>query len=52
MGQHYGGVKGCGYENLKIMIIEKVEHGNHDLERNILAKSTEMLYGKWRTSHV
>ena len=31
LGQHYGGAKGCGYENLKIIIIEKVEHGNNDL---------------------
>ena len=31
LGQHYGGVKGCGYDNLKIMIIEKVEQGNHEL---------------------
>ena len=31
LGQHYGGVKGCGYDNLKIMIIEKMEHGNHEL---------------------
>ena len=31
LGQHYGGQQGCGYENLKIMIIEKVEDGNPDL---------------------
>ena len=31
LGQHYGGQQGCGYESLKIMIIEKVESGNPDL---------------------
>ena len=31
LGQHYGGVRGCGYENLKIMIIEQVEIGNHEV---------------------
>ena len=31
LGQHYGGPRGCGYENLKIIIIEKVEFGNSDL---------------------
>ena len=30
LGQHYGGVQGCGYENLKITIIEQVEIGNHE----------------------
>ena len=31
LGQHYGGQQGCGYENLTVMIIEKVENGNPDL---------------------
>ena len=31
LGQHYGGQQGCGYENIRIMIIEKVESGNPDL---------------------
>ena len=31
LGQHYGGARGCGYENLKIMIIEQVEHGDSEL---------------------
>ena len=31
LGQHYGGVRGCGYGNLKIMIIEQVENGNHEM---------------------
>ena len=31
LGQHYGGARGCGYENLKIIIIEKVENGNGEL---------------------
>ena len=31
LGQHYGGVNGCGYGNLKMMIIEKVEYGNSEL---------------------
>ena len=31
LGQHYGGTRGCGYENLKIMIIEQVEAGNGEL---------------------
>ena len=31
LGQHYGGTQGCGYENLKIMIIEQVEIGNHEV---------------------
>ena len=31
LGQHYGGTRGCGYENLKIIIIEKVENGNGEL---------------------
>ena len=30
-GQHYGGARGCGYDNLKIMIIEQVEHGDSEL---------------------
>ena len=29
LGQHYGG-RGCGYENISIQIIEKVEVGNTD----------------------
>ena len=28
LGQHYGGIQGCGYENIRIMIIEEVENGN------------------------
>ena len=31
LGQHYGGARGCGYENLRMVIIEKVEHGNSEL---------------------
>ena len=31
LGQHYGGPRGCGYENLKMIIIEKVETGNNGL---------------------
>ena len=31
LGQHYGGERGCGYENLRIIIIEKVEFGNSEL---------------------
>ena len=31
LGQHYGGASGCGYENLKMTIIEQVEQGNGDL---------------------
>ena len=31
LGQHYGGARGCGYENLRMMIIEKVEQGNSGL---------------------
>ena len=31
LGQHYGGARGCGYDNLKIVIIEKVEFGNSGL---------------------
>ena len=31
LGQHYGGARGCGYENLKITIIEQVEVGNSEL---------------------
>ena len=31
LGQHYGGARGCGYANLKIIIIEQVEMGNSDL---------------------
>ena len=31
LGQHYGGQQGCGYENLRMMIIEKTENGNPDL---------------------
>ena len=30
LGQHYGGANGCGYENLRITIIEQVEVGNGD----------------------
>ena len=28
LGQHYGGQQGCGYDSLRVMIIEKVEDGN------------------------
>ena len=31
LGQHYGGDRGCGYENLRITIIEQVEVGNHEM---------------------
>ena len=31
LGQHYGGMRGCGYDNVSIMIIEQVERGNLDL---------------------
>ena len=31
LGQHYGGARGCGYDNLRIVIIEKVEFGNRGL---------------------
>ena len=34
LGQHYGGNNGCGYENLRVTIIEQVEIGNH----GVLAK--------------
>ena len=27
LGHHYGG-QGCGYENLRIILIDQVEHGN------------------------
>ena len=30
LGQHYGGNQGCGYESLRVIIIEKVETGNHE----------------------
>ena len=30
LGQHYGGARGCGYENLRMKIIEQVEQGNSD----------------------
>ena len=29
LGHHYGGPDGCGYENLSLQIIEKVEGGDH-----------------------
>jgi hypothetical protein len=29
LGHHYGGPKGCGYENISIKIIEKIEEGDH-----------------------
>ena len=29
LGHHYGGPKGCGYENISMKIIEKVEEGDH-----------------------
>ena len=28
LGQHYGGANGCGYENLRLQIIEQVEAGS------------------------
>ena len=31
LGQHYGGQQGSGYENFRVMIIEKVQNGNPDL---------------------
>ena len=30
-GQHFGGNQGCGYENVKIMIIEEVKNRNPDV---------------------
>ena len=30
LGQHYGGQHGCGYENLKIQIIDQVEVGDDE----------------------
>ena len=30
LGQHYGGNQGCGYENLKIDIIEQVKIGDQE----------------------
>ena len=53
LGQHYGGARGCGYENLRIIIIEKVEFGNSELlgrRENFLAKSVKMFHGKWGKS--
>ena len=29
LGHHYGGPRGCGYENISMKIIEKIEEGNH-----------------------
>ena len=29
LGHHYGGARGCGYEQISMKIIEKVEDGNH-----------------------
>ena len=29
LGHHYGGPKGCGYSNVSIQIIEKVNQGDH-----------------------
>ena len=31
LGQHYGGINGCGYASLRVTIIEQVENGNHGL---------------------
>ena len=31
LGQHYGGQQGCGYDNFRVMIIEKVQDGNPGL---------------------
>ena len=31
LDQHYGGARGCGYENLRMQIIEQVEPGKSDL---------------------
>ena len=42
LGQHYGGKNGCGYENLRITIIEQVESWDAWKERNILAKPTQV----------
>lgn len=30
LGQHYGGNHGCGYDQLRMMILEQVEKGNHE----------------------
>ena len=30
LGQHYGGNQGCGYDQLRMMIIEQVEKGDHE----------------------
>ena len=29
LGHHYGGPRGCGYSNISIQIIEKVNEGDH-----------------------
>ena len=29
LGHHYGGPRGCGYNNLSIQIIERVKQGDH-----------------------
>ena len=29
LGHHYGGPRGCGYEQISVKIIEKVENGDH-----------------------
>ena len=31
LGQHFGGNQGCGYENVRIMIIEEVKNRNPEV---------------------
>ena len=47
LGQHYGGARGCGYENIQIIIIEQVEFGNGNLlsrREILLAEPTQMFH--------
>ena len=46
LGHHYGGVGGCGYENMSVILIEQVEHKNFDFlaEREVFWQNQLRVY--------
>ena len=49
LGHHYGGLRGCGYSNLSIQIIEMVKQGDHShLAKREVHWQNEMFCPKWK----
>ena len=46
LGHHYGGVGGCGYENMSVILIEQVEHKTFDFlaEREVFWQNQLRVY--------